>query len=73
MEIIPGRYQHFKGGLYKVTGVAKHSETLEPLVIYVSEKDGGVWARPLEMFTDTVEGDQLRFKRIAPETSKREE
>ncbi len=63
--IKPGLYQHFKGAMYRVMEVAHHSETEEPLVIYralYGEK--GVWARPLSMFTETVERDgstRLRF------------
>jgi len=51
-----GLYQHFKGAMYRVMHVAQHSETEEPLVIYralYGEK--GVWARPLSMFTETVD------------------
>lgn len=54
----PGLYQHFKGAMYRVMHLAHHSETEEPLVIYralYGEK--GVWARPLSMFTETVERD----------------
>ncbi len=47
----PGRYRHYKGGEYELVGVARHSETLEPLVIY-RPLDGatGLWARPHAMF-----------------------
>ena len=34
MEIKPGFYRHFKGNRYEVIGMAKHSETLEPMVVY---------------------------------------
>ncbi|MBL4644570.1 MAG: DUF1653 domain-containing protein, partial [Candidatus Pacebacteria bacterium] len=72
-DITPGKYQHFKGGEYEVIGVANHSETLEKLVLYralyTSEKFGenALWARPLELFTDTVTldgGTVQRFKKI---------
>lgn len=54
----PGIYRHYKGGTYEVVGVATHSETLERLVVYRSMKDqGGMWVRPLSMFTQTVDVD----------------
>lgn len=48
-----GKYRHYKGGEYQILGVAKHSETLEELVIY--GHDGELWARPLKMFLEEVE------------------
>jgi hypothetical protein len=48
-----GKYRHYKGGEYQILGVAKHSETLEELVIY--SHDGELWARPLKMFLEEVE------------------
>jgi hypothetical protein len=54
-EPAPGRYRHFKGGEYEVIGVARHSETREPVVVYRPlYGDGGLWVRPLAMFTETV-------------------
>ena len=51
----PGRYRHFKGNEYEVVGVARHSETLEPMVVYRPlYGEGGLWVRPLAMFTETV-------------------
>ena len=47
-----GNYRHYKGGKYKVIGVGRHSETLEPLVIYVH--DGQYWIRPAKMFLEKV-------------------
>lgn len=50
-----GHYQHYKGGDYDVISVAKHSETLEPLVVYRCRRDNDSWwVRPLSMFTETV-------------------
>lgn len=65
MAIIPGLYKHFKGSIYRVVGIAKHSETLEEHVIYISEtNDSGYWVRPLAMFDSYVERDGVRFKRF---------
>jgi hypothetical protein len=54
----PGRYRHFKGNEYEVVGVARHSETHEWMVVYRPlYGDGGLWVRPLAMFTETVTHD----------------
>lgn len=55
-ELKLGLYRHYKGNDYKVIGTAKHSETLETLVLYVPQYgEGGYWVRPLEMFLEDVE------------------
>jgi hypothetical protein len=55
-EIQPGRYRHYKGNEYTVLGVARHSETLEELVVYRQEYgEQGLWVRPAAMFAETVE------------------
>ncbi len=65
MEIKPGRYRHFKGGEYQVIGLAKHSETGEPMVVYRAlYGEGGLWVRPEAMFLDTLERDGKVFKRF---------
>ena len=67
--ITPGRYRHFKGGLYKVHAVAEHSETHELLAIY-SKEGGTCWARPITMFEEDVivDGEQKpRFERVEEE------
>lgn len=52
MEIKPDKYQHFKGNLYEVIGIATHSETREPMVVYKAlYGDGGLWVRPAAMWT----------------------
>jgi hypothetical protein len=59
-----GVYQHFKGGLYYVVGMGKHSETQEDLVVYRDSK-GEFWLRPISMFNEHVEKDGYngpRFK-----------
>lgn len=70
-EAKPGRYRHYKGGEYEVIGVARHSETLEPLVLYRSlYNQSGLWVRPYAMFYGNVEHNgrrQPRFARLGPE------
>jgi len=65
-EIIIGKiYRHFKGNLYKVIGFAKHSETLEDMVIYQPLKTGDNWVRPLSMWNEIVDDKgTLRFTLI---------
>ncbi|PHR95377.1 MAG: hypothetical protein COA78_30295 [Blastopirellula sp.] len=53
-----GLYRHYKGNNYTVLGVAKHSETTEPMVVYRQEYgERGLWVRPQAMFLETVEVD----------------
>ena len=53
--IRPGRYRHYKGNEYTVLGVARHSETLEELVVYRQDYgDHGLWVRPAAMFAEQV-------------------
>ncbi|WP_313347086.1 DUF1653 domain-containing protein [Stenotrophomonas sp.] len=64
--LTPGRYRHFKGGNYQVLGVVRHSETLEPLVLYRPlDADLGVWVRPYDMFVAQVEADGVMRPRFA--------
>lgn len=61
-----GRYRHYKGGEYEVVGVARHSETLEPLVLYRPlYNDSGLWVRPYAMFFEDVDVDGRRQPRFA--------
>ena len=54
--IPPGKYRHFKGNEYEVTGIARHSETGEPMVIYRAlYGEGSLWTRPASMWNETVE------------------
>lgn len=68
MKFKPGIYQHYKGNKYIVLSVAKHSETLEELVVYISlydNEESKMWVRPLSMFMEEVEYNgvkQPRFK-----------
>jgi hypothetical protein len=61
-EIKIGRYKHFKGMEVEVIGIAKHSETLEEVVVY--RHDGELWIRPKNMFLETVERDGKTFPRF---------
>ncbi len=71
-ELKPGKYQHYKGKFYEVIGTARHSETLEELVIYRalydSEEFGknALWARPKKMFLETVIVDGGEVPRFRP-------
>lgn len=65
MDIKLGVYRHFKGNEYNVIGIAKHSETLEPMVIYQAlygEKE--IWVRPASMWNETVDKDGYRGPRF---------
>jgi hypothetical protein len=65
-ELAPGTYRHYKGGQYQVMGVARHSESLEPLVVYRPlYNDSGLWVRPYEMFTGVVVIDGKALPRFA--------
>lgn len=68
IEILPGRYRHYKGKDYEVIDIARHSETEEKLVVYrCLYGDYSLWVRPLSMFRETVNvaGEQVpRFARI---------
>jgi hypothetical protein len=65
-----GRYRHYKGGEYEVIGVARHSETHEPLVVYRPlYNETGWWVRPHAMFFESLEVDgrmQPRFSPVGP-------
>lgn len=61
-----GRYRHYKGKDYEVIGVARHSETLEPMVVYRPLYNAsGLWVRPHDMFFGTVEIDGQQVQRFA--------
>jgi hypothetical protein len=60
-----GRYRHYKGGEYEVIGAARHSETLEALVVYRPlYNDSGLWVRPHAMFFGDLEVDGRRVQRF---------
>ena len=65
MQIRLGKYRHFKGKEYEVIGLAKHSESLEEMVVYRAlYGEGGLWVRPASMWNETVERDGKTFKRF---------
>ena len=62
-----GRYRHYKGGEYEVVAVARHSESLEPLVVYRPLYAGAAWwVRPHAMFFEQIEIDGAMIPRFAP-------
>ena len=64
-EIRPGIWRHFKGNRYQVIGVAKHSETLEDMVVYRAlYGEGGLWVRPASMWLENVERDGKTYQRF---------
>lgn len=69
-ELQPGKYRHFKGNEYELLGIARHSETLEPMVVYRAlYGDGGLWVRPASMWTEPVERLDYcgpRFQYVGP-------
>lgn len=65
-RIALGHYRHYKGGEYEVLGLVRHSETLEPLVLYRAlYGERGLWVRPYPMFVETVVVDGQRVPRFA--------
>ena len=66
MDAIPlGIYRHYKGKQYEVVGFAKHSETLEDMVIYKAlYGEGGIWVRPMSMWSELVEIDGKSVRRF---------
>lgn len=65
MNIKLGKYRHFKGNEYEVIAIAKHSETLEEMVVYKAlYGDGDIWVRPAKMWDETIERDGKTFKRF---------
>ena len=64
--VVGGKYRHYKGNEYTVLAVAKHSETLEEMVVYRAEYgEKGVWVRPKNMFLETVEIGGRTVERFA--------
>ena len=64
-EVKIGKYRHFKGNEYRVLYIAKHSETLEEMVVYQAlYGDFGIWVRPVAMWNEIIEREGLTFRRF---------
>lgn len=62
-----GRYRHFKGNEYEVIALAKHSETLEEMVVYKAlYGEHGIWVRPLSMWHEEITRDGKTVRRFEP-------
>ncbi len=60
-----GKYRHFKGNEYRVLYIAKHSETLEEMVVYQAlYGDFGIWVRPAAMWDEIIERNGLTLRRF---------
>ena len=65
-EIKQGKYRHCKGNEYRVLGMARHSETLEEMVVYQAlYGQQGIWVRPAHMWNETVDRDGYHGPRFA--------
>ena len=65
-SIKPGKYRHFKGNEYEVIGIANHSETMDPMVVYRAlYGEGGLWVRPASMWDETIERDGCLNGRVS--------
>jgi hypothetical protein len=66
-KVMLGLYKHYKGNVYEVIGIARHSETLEELVVYKAtyQKEGeNLWVRPRKMFEERITVDGLEINRF---------
>lgn len=60
-------YRHFKGNIYRILHIAKHSETLEDMVVYQAMYgEKCIWVRPRAMFEEEIERDGKTFRRFEP-------
>ena len=63
----PGLYRHYKGGMYRVEGTVRHSESLEPMTLYRAlYGQQGLWVRPAAMFAETVTMQRVSRRRFEP-------
>ncbi len=66
-ELKPGVYRHFKGNLYRLITVARHSETLEDMVVYQAlYGEGGYWVRPAAMWSEVITKEGYTGPRFTP-------
>ena len=64
-SILPGVYRHYKGNRYQVLYLAKHSDTLEDMVVYQAlYGEYGIWVRPASMWNETVDYQGKQVKRF---------
>lgn len=73
--INPGIYRHYKGKLYEVIGLVRHSETLEEMILYKALYNGkfgknSLWVRPARMFSEMVEIDGKQVPRFEKYSAK---
>ena len=67
LDMTGAYYRHFKGNVYRVLHIAKHSETLEEMVVYQAMYgERGIWVRPKTMFEEVIERDGKVFRRFSP-------
>ena len=65
MELLPGKYRHFKGNEYELLYIARHSETLEPMVVYRAlYGECGIWVRPASMWSEIVDKESYHGPRF---------
>ena len=66
VETIPcGIYRHYKGNLYEVVGVVRHSESAEPMVVYKAlYGEHGLWVRPASMWNENVFANGILCRRF---------
>ena len=65
MDFKPGKYRHFKGNHYELIGIASHSETLEPMVVYRALfGEFGLWVRPASRRNEWVDREDYHGPRF---------
>ena len=65
MELLPGKYRHFKGNEYELLYIARHSETLEPMVVYRAlYGECGISVRPASMWSEIADKESCHGPRF---------